>query len=122
MVLKSLPPNYCIGDEWVEFVSYYCMIYRLSSVFHCSFNKSIYIRQMASTVDTSKFRVEKDTMGTIEVESTRYWGAQTERSKRNFNIGGEKMPLQLIYAFAHLKSVAAEVNGDLGTVLLLRLC
>jgi fumarate hydratase class II len=61
-----------------------------------------------------KYRLEKDTMGTVEVEASRYWGAQTERSRRNFNIGGERMPIPLIYAFAHLKSVAAQVNGDLG--------
>ncbi len=61
-----------------------------------------------------KYRLEKDTMGTVEVDASRYWGAQTERSRRNFNIGGERMPIPLIYAFAHLKSVAAQVNGDLG--------
>lgn len=59
-------------------------------------------------------RIEKDTMGEIEVEVSRFWGAQTERSRRNFKIGGERMPLALIHAFAHLKCIAAEVNGDLG--------
>ena len=59
-------------------------------------------------------RIEKDTMGTVEVDGARYWGAQTERSRRNFKIGGERMPTALIHAFAHLKLVAAEVNGELG--------
>ncbi|MES2607384.1 MAG: class II fumarate hydratase [Pseudomonadota bacterium] len=59
-------------------------------------------------------RVEKDTMGSIDVEASRYWGAQTERSRRNFKIGSEKMPIALIHAFAHLKCIAAEVNGALG--------
>lgn len=59
-------------------------------------------------------RVEKDTMGTIDVDSSRYWGAQTERSRRNFKIGGEQMPIALIHSYAHLKLIAAEVNGSLG--------
>jgi len=59
-------------------------------------------------------RPEHDTMGVIDVDASRYWGAQTERSRRNFKIGGERMPRALIYAFAHLKCVAAEVNGALG--------
>ena len=59
-------------------------------------------------------RIEKDTMGTVEVDASRYWGAQTERSRRNFKIGGEVMPIALIHAYAHLKLIAAEVNGELG--------
>ncbi len=58
-------------------------------------------------------RLEKDTMGAIEIETSRYWGAQTERSRRNFKRGTERIPLELIYAFAYLKHTAAEVNGDL---------
>lgn len=59
-------------------------------------------------------RIEKDTMGSIEVDASRYWGAQTERSRRNFKIGGERMPIALIHAYARLKLIAAEVNGSLG--------
>lgn len=70
--------------------------------------------KMTTQVEPKSFRVEKDTMGTIEVESSRYWGAQTERSRRNFVIGGERMPLPLIHAFALQKSIAAQVNGELG--------
>ncbi len=56
------------------------------------------------------YRVEKDTMGEINVEASRYWGAQTERSRQNFKIGTERMPVEIIYGFAHLKAVAADVN------------
>ncbi len=62
------------------------------------------------------FRIEHDTMGDIDVEASKYWGAQTERSRRNFKIGGEKMPMELIHAFAHLKWVAADVNSHLGNL------
>jgi fumarate hydratase class II len=61
-------------------------------------------------------RIEHDTMGDVEVDATKYWGAQTERSRRNFKIGKERMPWQLIQAFAHLKWVAAHVNMDLGRI------
>jgi fumarate hydratase class II len=59
-------------------------------------------------------RTERDTFGTIEVPADRYWGAQTERSRRNFRIGEELMPLPVIEALALVKRVAAEVNRDLG--------
>ncbi len=59
-------------------------------------------------------RTEKDTMGSIEVPADKYWGAQTQRSKENFKIGGQLMPLEIINAFAILKKAAALVNCDLG--------
>ncbi|RAI42463.1 class II fumarate hydratase [Rhodoplanes roseus] len=59
-------------------------------------------------------RTETDTFGPIEVPADRYWGAQTERSRRNFRIGDERIPLPLIRALARVKRVAAEVNGELG--------
>ncbi|MBP3965644.1 class II fumarate hydratase [Paenibacillus lignilyticus] len=62
----------------------------------------------------SDFRIEKDSMGEIQVEAHRLWGAQTERSLHNFKIGTEKMPRELITAFAYLKKAAATVNGSLG--------
>jgi fumarate hydratase, class II len=58
-------------------------------------------------------RIESDSMGTIAVESTRYWGAQTERAIHNFKIGSEKMPLSLIRAFGLQKKAAAYVNMQL---------
>lgn len=58
-------------------------------------------------------RIESDTIGDIEVPDERYWGAQTQRSLQNFDIGGQTMPIELIRAFAHLKKAAAQVNTDL---------
>lgn len=61
-----------------------------------------------------KFRIEKDTMGAVEVPADKYWGAQTERSRNNFKIGPEaSMPKEIIYAFAYLKKAAAHANCDL---------
>jgi fumarate hydratase class II len=61
-------------------------------------------------------RTETDTFGPIEVEHERLWGAQTERSRRNFRIGDERMPLALIRAFGVVKRAAAEVNNSLGSL------
>ena len=60
-----------------------------------------------------KYRIEKDTMGEVKVPAEKYWGAQTQRSKDNFKIGGEKMPKEIIEAFAYLKKAAAHTNCDL---------
>ena len=61
-----------------------------------------------------KYRKEKDTMGVVDVPKTRYWGAQTQRSINNFNIGkSSSMPLEIIYAYAYLKKAAAHTNFDL---------
>ncbi|MFC4559132.1 class II fumarate hydratase [Virgibacillus kekensis] len=60
------------------------------------------------------YRVEKDTLGEINVPADKYWGAQTQRSKQNFPIGDEKMPKEVIKAFAILKKSAAKANSDLG--------
>lgn len=60
------------------------------------------------------YRIEKDTMGEIQVPADKYWGAQTQRSKQNFKIGGEKMPNEVIIGFAILKRSAAKVNDSLG--------
>ncbi|MGZ5836298.1 MAG: lyase family protein, partial [Xanthobacteraceae bacterium] len=59
-------------------------------------------------------RVETDSFGPIEVAADRYWGAQTERSLRNFKIGGERQPLAIIRALALIKRAAAETNHSLG--------
>jgi len=61
-----------------------------------------------------KFRNEKDSMGTVKVPADAYWGAQTERSLNNFKIGIEKIPMEIIYAFAVLKKAAAITNNNLG--------
>ena len=59
-------------------------------------------------------RTETDTFGPIEVAADRYWGAQSERSRGNFRIGGERMPLPLVHALGIVKKAAATVNQRLG--------
>ena len=61
-----------------------------------------------------KFRKEKDSIGYIDVPADRYWAAQTQRSMENFKIGGHRMPVEIIRAFAILKKAAAQANEDLG--------
>lgn len=61
-------------------------------------------------------RIEKDTMGEIEVPANAYYGAQTARSKINFPIGWEKMPEQIVQAFGYLKKAAAITNAKLGVL------
>ena len=61
-----------------------------------------------------QYRIEKDTMGEVKVPVDKYWGAQTQRSIQNFEIGNEKMPLEVIYGFANLKKACALVNQELG--------
>jgi len=63
-----------------------------------------------------KTRTETDTFGPIEVPADRYWGAQTQRSIKNFRIGGERMPEPLIHALGTVKRAAAEVNLELGSL------
>ncbi len=77
---------------------------------------------------TMEYRIEKDTMGEVKVPAGKYWGAQTQRSKENFKIGGQQMPLEVIHAFAYLKKAAALTNNELGvltdekTKLIARVC
>ncbi len=61
-----------------------------------------------------EYRIERDSMGEMQVPADRYWGAQTQRSYQNFKIGGEKMPLEIVRAFGILKKAAAMANHGLG--------
>jgi fumarate hydratase class II len=64
-----------------------------------------------------EFRIEKDTMGDVEVPTDKLWGAQTERSRNNFKIGvAASMPMEVIYGFAYLKKAAAHTNHQLGVL------
>lgn len=64
-----------------------------------------------------KFRIEKDTMGEVQVPVDKYWAAQTERSRNNFKIGpAASMPKEIIEGFAFLKKAAAYANCDLGVL------
>jgi len=60
------------------------------------------------------YRTETDSIGKIQVPADKYWGAQTQRSKENFKIGGQTMPTEVIHAFAILKKAAARTNEDAG--------
>jgi fumarate hydratase, class II len=64
----------------------------------------------------TKTRTESDTFGSIEVPADRLWGAQTERSRRNFRIGEERMPNPIIRALGLIKHAAAEINHRLGSL------
>jgi len=63
-----------------------------------------------------EFRLEHDTMGEVKVPSDKYWGAQTQRSLQNFEIGENKMPSEIINAFAILKSACAKANFKSGVL------
>lgn len=70
----------------------------------------------AMTKPSANTRTETDSFGPIEVQNDRYWGAQTQRSLMNFDIGGERMPLPLVHALGTLKLSAAVVNMKLGVL------
>src|SRR5437764_905924 len=74
---------------------------------HKSYNRSM------SNAAPEKKRQESDSMGKIDVPADRYWGAQTQRSLLHFDIGSDRMPEELIRAFAILKKACALVNQDL---------
>jgi fumarate hydratase class II len=64
----------------------------------------------------SATRQEKDSIGFVDVPADRYWGAQTQRSRENFKIGGQRMPIEIVRAFAILKKAAARTNAALGVL------
>ena len=76
------------------------------------FSIASYRKRKENTMD--QFRIEKDSMGEVKVPNEKYWGAQTERSYENFKIGIEKMPVQIVRAFALLKGACAEANRAFG--------
>jgi fumarate hydratase, class II len=63
---------------------------------------------------TPATRTETDSFGPIEVPADRYWGAQTERSRQNFRIGNDRMPIEIVHALGIVKLAAAESNRELG--------
>ena len=66
------------------------------------------------TTDTKPIRIDRDSMGEIEVPADKYWGAQTQRSLYYFSIGQDIMPREITHAFGVLKKAAALTNQDLG--------
>jgi fumarate hydratase class II len=65
---------------------------------------------------TDDHRIERDSFGDIAVPSWAYWGAQTQRSKENFPIGGQHMPIDVVHALARVKLAAAQVNAEKGLI------
>jgi len=88
--------------------------------FHTVFETEIGIKKNNHTTQINnkmKYRIEKDTMGEVQVPADKYWGAQTERSRNNFKIGpSASMPKEIIEGFAFLKKAAAYANCDLGVL------
>src|SRR5712664_2737696 len=68
----------------------------------------------ATSPRSNSMRSETDSFGPIDVPADRYWGAQTERSRQNFRIGHDRMPMPIIRALAIVKLAAAETNRELG--------
>ena len=69
---------------------------------------------MSTTANAQSMRTERDTFGPIDVPADRLWGAQTQRSLQNFDISGERQPVELIRALAQVKRASARVNQALG--------
>src|ERR1700740_2940198 len=76
----------------------------------CAMDQSTKSNQAGAT------RVETDSFGGIEVPADRYWGAQTERSRTNFRIGQDRMPIEIVHALGIVKLAAAETNRELGLI------
>jgi fumarate hydratase class II len=71
-------------------------------------------RSTSSSARSGSTRTETDSFGPIEVPADRYWGAQTERSRQNFRIGQDRMPMPIVRALGIVKFAAAETNRELG--------
>src|ERR1043166_5040692 len=69
---------------------------------------------MANSAKSAATRTETDSFGPIEVPCDRYWGAQTQRSKQNFRIGHDRMPIAIVHALGIVKLASAETNRELG--------
>src|SRR5215475_1305701 len=69
---------------------------------------------MARSPKSDSTRTETDSFGPIEVPSDRYWGAQTQRSRQNFRIGNDRMPIAIIHALGVVKLASAQTNRELG--------
>src|SRR5215218_511233 len=63
---------------------------------------------------SGSMRTETDSFGPIDVPADRYWGAQTERSRQNFRIGKDRMPMPIVHALGLVKLASAETNRELG--------
>src|SRR3982750_331278 len=68
----------------------------------------------ATSSRSGSTRSETDSFGPIEVAADRYWGAQTQRSRQNFRIGHDRMPIEIVHALGIVKLASAETNRELG--------
>jgi fumarate hydratase class II len=73
-------------------------------------------RSTSSSKKNKNTRVETDSFGPIDVAADRYWGAQTERSRQNFRIGRDRMPIEIVHALGIVKLAAALTNRELGLI------
>ena len=71
---------------------------------------------MRQIIRNMSYRIERDSLGEVQVPANRYWGAQTQRSLENFKIGNQRMPIEIIRAFGVLKKCAALANNELGVL------
>src|SRR5450631_4418 len=85
-------------------------------MFRIHAQRNSFMARPATTSRSKSTRSETDSFGPIDVAADRYWGAQTERSRRNFRIGTEHIPIPLIWALAVIKRAAAGVNHELGSL------
>src|SRR5438128_7478708 len=70
----------------------------------------------SETSGNKSTRSETDSFGPIDVPADRYWGAQTERSRQNFRIGQDRMPIAIVHALGIVKLASAETNRELGLI------
>src|SRR6188472_1094757 len=68
----------------------------------------------AKSTRSKSTRSETDSFGPIDVAADRYWGAQTERSRQNFKIGHDRMPMAIVHALGIVKLASAQTNRELG--------
>jgi fumarate hydratase class II len=78
--------------------------------------REIVMAKLRKASSSKKTRTESDSFGPLEIEADKLWGAQTERSRNNFRIGTERMPLPIVHALGIVKRAAAEVNLELGSL------
>src|SRR5438105_842244 len=76
--------------------------------------RNSFMARPATTSRSKSTRSETDSFGPIDVPADRYWGAQTERSRQNFRIGQDRMPIALVHALGIVKLAAAQTNRELG--------
>jgi fumarate hydratase class II len=76
----------------------------------------VFMARSTTASRTRSTRTETDSFGPIEVPADRYWGAQTERSRQNFRIGQDRMPIAIVQALGIVKLAAAETNRELGLI------